>query len=76
VVKYEKIALFDEFLVLLGSIISRLFTCSNAEKNKQTQQGVLTLVLSLKPHQTENGSGKFEWTNSLPNFLKKDFCKN
>ena len=24
----------DEFLVLLGHIISRLFTCSNAEKNK------------------------------------------
>jgi hypothetical protein len=27
--KYEKITLFDEFLVLLGPIISRLFTCSN-----------------------------------------------
>jgi hypothetical protein len=24
----------DEFLVLLGPIISRLFTCSNAEKTK------------------------------------------
>jgi hypothetical protein len=24
----------DEFLVLLGPIISRLFTCSNVEKNK------------------------------------------
>ncbi len=24
----------DEFLVLLGPMISRLFTCSNAEKNK------------------------------------------
>jgi hypothetical protein len=31
-VKYEKITLFDEFLVLLGPIISRLFTCSNEEK--------------------------------------------
>jgi hypothetical protein len=32
-VKYEKITLFDEFLVLLGPIISRLYTCSNEEKN-------------------------------------------
>ncbi len=31
-VKYEKITLFDEFLVLLGPIICRLFTCSNEEK--------------------------------------------
>jgi hypothetical protein len=31
-VKYEKITCFDEFLVLLGPIISRLFTCSNEEK--------------------------------------------
>ncbi len=31
----------DEFLVLLGTIISRLFICSNAEKR------VLALVLSL-----------------------------
>ncbi len=30
--KYEKITLFGEFLVLLGPIISRLFTCSNEEK--------------------------------------------
>jgi hypothetical protein len=29
VVKYEKITLFDEFLVLLGPIISRFFACSN-----------------------------------------------
>ncbi len=28
-VKYEKITLFDEFLVLSGTIISRLFACSN-----------------------------------------------
>ncbi len=27
--KYEKITLFDEFLVLLGPIISRVFACSN-----------------------------------------------
>jgi hypothetical protein len=35
----------DEFLVFLGPIISRLFTFSNAEKNKK--QRVLALVLSL-----------------------------
>jgi hypothetical protein len=37
----------DEFLVLLGPIISSLFTCSNAEKNKIKKQRVLALVLSL-----------------------------
>ncbi len=47
IVKYEKITLFDEFLVLLGPIISRFFACSNEEKNKQKPQRVLTLVLSL-----------------------------
>jgi hypothetical protein len=31
-VKYEKITLKDEFLVLLGPIISRFFACSNEEK--------------------------------------------
>jgi hypothetical protein len=31
----------------LGPIISRLFTCSNAEKNKLKKQRVLALVLSL-----------------------------
>ncbi len=46
-VKYEKITLFDEFLVLLGPIIGRFFACSNEEKNKQKQQRVLALVLSL-----------------------------
>ncbi len=34
IVKYEKITLFDEFLVLLGPIISRIFACSNEEKNQ------------------------------------------
>jgi hypothetical protein len=29
IVKYEKITLFDEFLVLLGPIFSRFFACSN-----------------------------------------------
>jgi hypothetical protein len=33
--------------VLLGPIISRFFACSNEEKNKQKQQRVLGIVLSL-----------------------------
>jgi hypothetical protein len=41
----RKSHLNDEFLVLLGPIISRLFTCSNEEKNKQKHQRVLALVL-------------------------------
>ncbi len=41
IVKYEKITLFDGFLVLLGPIISKFFACSNEEKK------VLALVLSL-----------------------------
>jgi hypothetical protein len=36
----------DEFLVLLGPIISRFFACSNEEK-KPKQQRVRALVLSL-----------------------------
>jgi hypothetical protein len=47
IVKYEKITLFDEFLVLLGPINSRCFAHSSEEKNKQKQQRVLALVLSL-----------------------------
>ncbi len=47
IVRYDKITLFDEFLAFLGPIISRLFTCSKEEKNKQKQQRVLALVLSL-----------------------------
>ena len=38
IVKYEKITLFDEFLVLLGPIICKFFECSNEEKNKQKEQ--------------------------------------
>jgi hypothetical protein len=37
----------DEFLVLLGPIISRFFACSNEEKNKQKQQRAHALVLSI-----------------------------
>jgi hypothetical protein len=46
IVKYEKITIFDEFLVLLGPIISRFFACSNEEKK------VLALVLSLSMQST------------------------
>jgi len=41
VVKYEKITLSDEFLVLLGPIISRLFACSNEEKINKNNTGCL-----------------------------------
>jgi hypothetical protein len=34
IIHMRKSHLNDEFLVLLGQIISRLFTCSNEEKNK------------------------------------------
>jgi hypothetical protein len=44
IVNYEKKTLFNEFLVLLGSIISSFLACS---KSKQKQQRVLALVLSL-----------------------------
>jgi hypothetical protein len=37
----------DQFLVLLGPIISRFFACSNEEKNKPKQLRVHALVLSL-----------------------------
>ena len=62
IVKYEKITLFDEFLVLLGPIISRFFACSNEEKNKQKQLRVHALVLSLcyflKPRQAVRANGQ------------------
>ncbi len=47
IVNYEKTHLNDVFLVLLGNIISRFFSCSNEEKNKPKQQRVRSLVLSL-----------------------------
>ncbi len=46
IVKYEKITLFYEFLVLLVSIISRFFACSNEEKiNKNNKACVLKSYL-------------------------------
>jgi hypothetical protein len=44
-VKYEIIKLFDEFLVLLGPIISSFFACSNEEKNKQNNKGCLLSLI-------------------------------
>jgi hypothetical protein len=41
IVKYQKITLFDEFLVLLGPIISRFFACSNEEKINNNNIGRL-----------------------------------
>ncbi len=44
----RKSHLNDAFLVLLGQIISRLFTCSNAEKNKQkTTKGACSSPISV-----------------------------
>jgi hypothetical protein len=43
-VKYEGITLFDEFLVLLGPIISRFFASSNEEKNYKNNN---TLPISM-----------------------------
>jgi hypothetical protein len=41
----------DEFLLLLGLIISRFFACSNEEKNlNKTTKDVCALVLSLWFH--------------------------
>ena len=39
IVKYEKMTFFDEFLVLLGPIISRFFACSNEEKINKNNKG-------------------------------------
>jgi hypothetical protein len=40
-IKYENITLFDEFLVLLGPISRRLFTCSNEERINKNNKGCL-----------------------------------
>ncbi len=50
IVKYEKITLFDEFLVLLGPMISHFFACSNEEKTKTTKGACSSPIsLSLQP---------------------------
>ncbi len=73
----------DEFLVLLGPIISRLFTCSNVEKNKiKKKQRVLALVLSLwVEHLTHNPEivvqtlppALGEWRERSLDFVKSNF---
>ncbi len=51
IVKYEKIALFVEFLVLLGPIISRIFACSNEEKTiKGACSCPISMVPTITPH--------------------------
>jgi hypothetical protein len=47
IVKYEKITLFEEFLVLLGPIISRIFACSNEEK--KSIKGACSSPISMVP---------------------------
>jgi hypothetical protein len=37
----------DEFLVLLGPIISQLFTCSNEEKNNNKTKGACSSPISM-----------------------------
>jgi hypothetical protein len=52
----------EQFLVLLGPVISRFFACSNEEKNKPRQQSMCALVLS--PWQGE-GERNFLWKKNL-----------
>jgi hypothetical protein len=54
----RKITLFDEFLVSVGPIISRIFACSKEGKNKQKQKWVLALVLSLWSSQETRHLGR------------------
>jgi hypothetical protein len=45
----------DEFLVLLGAIISRLFTCSNEEKKlTKTTKGACSSPISMSETSTNN----------------------
>jgi hypothetical protein len=46
--KYEKSHFEDESLVLLGPIISRLFACSNEEKNQPKQPRVHAIEIRLE----------------------------
>ncbi len=80
----------DEFLVLLGPIISRLLICSNVEKNKIKKQRVLALVLSLwRWHIHKWGIIKYEfvlcdmtcpqskiWLCVVQNATRKYECQN
>jgi hypothetical protein len=52
IVKYEKITLFDEFLALLGPIISRFFACSNEEK-KGACSSPISMLFTLNMNDEE-----------------------
>ncbi len=54
----KKSHLNDEFLVLVGPIISRVFACSNEEKNKPKQQRVHALVYGWYPQNVLRSSHK------------------
>ncbi len=56
----------DEFLVLLGPIISSFFACSNKEKNKPKQQRVRALALSLWLEPSTAGWRDKRSTTTLP----------
>ncbi len=57
-VKYEKITLFDEFLVLLGPITSMYFACSNeGKKLTKTTKGACSSPISM--HETIDCLGLF-----------------
>ncbi len=52
----------DEFLVLLEPIISRLFTCSNAEKNKiKKTKGARSSPISMEQTDNKNGTNFFPY---------------
>jgi hypothetical protein len=54
----RKLHINDEFLVLLGSIISRLFTCSNVEKNqiKKTKGACSSPISMLEINKTDRNA--------------------
>jgi hypothetical protein len=47
IVQYETITLFDEFLVLLGPILSLFCACSNKEKITQNNKGGCSSPISM-----------------------------
>jgi hypothetical protein len=53
----RKSHLNDQFLVLLGPIISRFFACSNVEKQQRVHALVLSLIYFLVQ------SVEFAWVN-------------
>ncbi len=47
IVKYEKITLFDEFLLLLGPIISRFLHVQTRKKINNTTKGAFSSPISM-----------------------------